>query len=72
LQAIIPTYSYRHLVRPGITGWAQIHCGYAATVEESLRKLSYDLFYVGRHGLLIDLEILLRTGFVMLAGIGAR
>lgn len=72
LQARIPTYGYRHLVRPGITGWAQIHCGYAGSFEESIDKLAHDLFYVEHHGLLIDLGILLRTGFVMLAGIGAR
>ncbi len=72
LQARIPTYGYRHLVRPGITGWAQINCGYAGSVDESIDKLSYDLFYVEHHGVLIDLGILLRTGFVMLAGIGAR
>mgnify|MGYP000182466275 CR=1 FL=1 len=71
-EAAIPFYSYRHIVRPGITGWAQIHQGYAASVEESATKLSYDLYYVRNHSLLLDIDILLRTAFVMAARIGSR
>ena len=51
---------------------AQIQQGYAASVEESAIKLSYDLYYVGQFGLLLDLDIMLRTAFVMAARIGAR
>ncbi|MCX4246342.1 exopolysaccharide biosynthesis polyprenyl glycosylphosphotransferase [Paraliomyxa miuraensis] len=72
LQRHIAFFDYRHLVKPGITGWAQIHQGYAASVEASAIKLSYDLYYVGRHSLAMDLDIILRTMFVMLARIGSR
>jgi exopolysaccharide biosynthesis polyprenyl glycosylphosphotransferase len=72
LEDEIPFFGYRHLVKPGITGWAQIHQGYAASVEESATKLSYDLYYVRRYSLLLDLDILARTAFVMAARIGSR
>lgn len=72
LQRSIAFFDYRHLVKPGITGWAQIHQGYAASVEASAIKLSYDLYYVGRHSLAMDLDIILRTLFVMVARIGSR
>jgi len=72
LEREIPYFGYRHLVKPGITGWAQIHQGYAASVDESAIKLSYDLYYVSRMSLLLDLDIMLRTAFVMLARIGSR
>jgi exopolysaccharide biosynthesis polyprenyl glycosylphosphotransferase len=72
LEQSIPYFSYRHLVKPGITGWAQIHQGYAASVDESAVKLSYDLYYVGRLSVLMDLGIIMRTAFVMLARIGSR
>lgn len=72
LEREIPYFGYRHLVKPGITGWAQIHQGYAASIDESAVKLSYDLYYVGRMSLLLDLDIMLRTAFVMLARIGSR
>jgi exopolysaccharide biosynthesis polyprenyl glycosylphosphotransferase len=72
LEASINFFSYRHLVKPGITGWAQINHGYAASVDESRTKLSYDLYYVRHHTLALDLDIMLRTFFVMLARIGSR
>ena len=72
LEQQIQHFSYRHLVKPGITGWAQIHHGYAGTVAQSRTKLAYDLFYVRHHTLGIDLDIMLRTFFVMLARIGSR
>ena len=72
LEQEISYFSYRHLVKPGITGWAQIHYGYAASVEESRMKLAYDLFYVRHHTLALDLDIMLRTAFVMMARIGSR
>ncbi len=72
LERTISYFSYRHLVKPGITGWAQINHGYAASVDESRTKLSYDLYYVRNHTLALDLDIMLRTFFVMLARIGSR
>jgi lipopolysaccharide/colanic/teichoic acid biosynthesis glycosyltransferase len=49
------------LVKPGITGWAQINFGYAATIEDTAVKLEYDLYYIKHRTLLIDVVILLRT-----------
>ena len=56
----IPFYDERHLVKPGITGWAQLNI-YAATVEESRQKLQYDLYYIKNRSFFFDLEIILKT-----------
>jgi lipopolysaccharide/colanic/teichoic acid biosynthesis glycosyltransferase len=61
LQKEIPFYRARLLVKPGITGWAQINFGYAATVEDTAVKLEYDLYYIKHRTLLMDVIILLRT-----------
>ena len=61
LQLRVPFYRARLMVKPGITGWAQINFGYAATVEETAVKLEYDLFYIKNRNLLMDINILLRT-----------
>jgi sugar transferase (PEP-CTERM system associated) len=68
----IPFYAVRHSVKPGLTGWAQVRYSYGATVEQSVRKLEYDLYYVKNHTLLLDLVILLETIRVVLLGEGAR
>jgi exopolysaccharide biosynthesis polyprenyl glycosylphosphotransferase len=68
----IPYYAVRHSVKPGLTGWAQVRYSYGATVEQSVRKLEYDLYYVKNHTLLLDLVILLETVRVVLLGEGAR
>jgi len=68
----IPFYAVRHSVKPGLTGWAQVRYSYGATVEQSVRKLEYDLFYVKNHTLLLDLVILLETVRVVLLAEGAR
>lgn len=67
LRQEIPFYDERHAVKPGLTGWAQLHV-YAATVAESRDKLSYDLYYVKHQTLWFDLEILLKTAYMVLAG----
>jgi len=64
----IPLYALRHTVRPGLTGWAQVHHGYAEGKEETLVKLSYDLYYVRHLSFFLDLRILLRTIWVVLSG----
>ena len=61
LEKEIPLFRLRLLMRPGITGWAQVLGGYAATVEESRSKLEYDLFYLQQMSLRIDLVIIMRT-----------
>jgi sugar transferase (PEP-CTERM system associated) len=68
----IPFYAVRHSVKPGLTGWAQVRYSYGATIEQSMRKLEYDLYYVKNHSLMIDLVILLQTVRVVLLGEGAR
>lgn len=68
----IPSYPYRHLVRPGITGWAQVLQGYAASEEETAVKLSYDLYYVSHYSLALDLLIVVKTVQTILTGRGAR
>jgi lipopolysaccharide/colanic/teichoic acid biosynthesis glycosyltransferase len=66
------TYSYRHLVRPGITGWAQVKGAAAADLAETRIKLGYDLFYLKHLSFSLDLQILLRTIWTLVAGDGAR
>jgi len=61
LQQKIPFYRARLLIKPGITGWAQINFGYAATVEDTAIKLEYDLYYIKHRNLITDVVILLRT-----------
>ncbi len=68
----IPFYLDRHLVRPGITGWAQVNLGYAETVEETIEKLKYDLFYIKHMSVWMDLRILLRSVATVLTGSGSR
>ncbi|MDD4476947.1 MAG: sugar transferase [Patescibacteria group bacterium] len=62
----MPFYALRHLVKPGITGWAQLHESYYGTIEENLRKLEYDLFYIKNRGPVLDMAILLKTINVIL------
>jgi sugar transferase (PEP-CTERM system associated) len=68
----IPYYAVRHSVKPGVTGWAQVRYQYGSTVEDSMQKLQYDLYYVKNHTLFLDLVILFETVGVVLTGKGAR
>ena len=68
LKGEIPFYLQRHLVKPGLTGWAQINYPYGASVQDSKNKLTYDLYYVKRASLALDLQILLRTVGTMMKG----
>ncbi|NQU83148.1 MAG: sugar transferase [Parcubacteria group bacterium] len=61
LQQKMPFYNLRHLVKPGLSGWAQINYPYAGTIEQNLKKLQYDLFYIKNRSALVDLMILLKT-----------
>jgi sugar transferase (PEP-CTERM system associated) len=61
LQKQIPFYGQRHIVRPGITGWAQVRYTYGATKEDALQKLQYDLFYIKHLSIALDLFIILST-----------
>lgn len=68
----LPAFAYRHLVRPGITGWAQVRAPYAANLSETRTKLAYDLYYVKRLSLLLDLQIIARTFWTLSMGGGVR
>ena len=68
LSEILPYYDYRHLVKPGITGWAQIHYGYGASVEDAAVKLNYDLYYLKYASPLLEIQILLGTIVAMIKG----
>ncbi|HXY93219.1 MAG TPA: sugar transferase, partial [Acidimicrobiia bacterium] len=57
----IPFYRLRHLVRPGLTGWAQVKFRYAGSEQETLEKLQYEFFYLRRQSLGLDLRIVGRT-----------
>lgn len=61
LDKDIPYYSYRHIVKPGFTGWAQIKYRYANTIEDSKEKFEYDLYYIKNRNIFIDIGIILRT-----------
>lgn len=61
LENTIPLYEFRHIIRPGFTGWAQIKYRYANTVEDSKEKLEYDLYYIKNRNVFIDFGIILRT-----------
>ena len=66
----IPCYHFRHLVKPGITGWAQVNYPYGASVEDTLHKLEYDLYYLRHFSFVLDASIVLKTVQVMLFGKG--
>ncbi len=70
LETAMPFYSMRHLIRPGLTGWAQIEFPYANTIEQNLKKLQYDLYYIKHRSLLLETMILLRTIGIILRAKG--
>ncbi len=72
LKKVIPYYSERHFVKPGVTGWAQVRYPYGASVEDAIEKLRYDLYYIKNVSPYLDLVIIIDTIRVMLFGRGAR
>ena len=72
LKNEIPFYSERHVIKPGITGWAQISYRYGASKEDALEKLKYDLYYIKHMSLILDLMILFETIKIVFWGKGAR
>ena len=65
-----PYYHFRHAVKPGITGWAQVNYSYGASDADTLEKLYYDLYYVRKHSLMLDAIILVKTVYIVLFGRG--
>lgn len=72
LKEIIPYYSSRHFVKPGVTGWAQVSYPYGASVDDAIEKLRYDLYYIKNLTLIFDLMIILETIKVVLFRRGGR
>lgn len=68
----IPFYAYRHIVRPGISGWAQVMHGYAGNSDETRIKLEHDFFYIKNFSFSLDFLIVIKTIQTMLTGFGAR
>ena len=66
----IPCYHFRHLVKPGITGWAQVNYPYGASLEDTIRKLEYDLYYIRHFSFRLDATIVLKTIHIMIFGKG--
>ena len=72
LERQLPYYAERHMVKPGITGWAQINYPYGASLEDARNKLEYDLYYTKNYSPFLDLLIILQTLRVLLWAEGAR
>lgn len=70
IEAVVPFYQVRHLVRPGLTGWAQVLFPYGASIEDSKEKLQYEIFYIKNYSLILDIEVILKTISVVLLGKG--
>lgn len=70
LEKEIPYYNLRHIVKPGLTGWAQVKYPYGASIEDSYRKLQYDLYYIKNYSLILDVLIILDTVKIVLFGKG--
>jgi exopolysaccharide biosynthesis polyprenyl glycosylphosphotransferase len=69
-EKAIPFYQQRHIVRPGITGWAQVNYPYGENSEDALYKLQYDLYYIKYRSFILDFKIIIRTMAIMLGGKG--
>ncbi|NNK39170.1 MAG: sugar transferase, partial [Winogradskyella sp.] len=61
LSRLIPFYQTRHVIKPGLTGWAQVNTRYGASVSDSLVKLQYDLYYIKHRSVFLDLNIIIKT-----------
>ena len=72
LKQVIPFYSQRHFIKPGLTGWAQVKYPYGASVEDAIEKLRYDLYYIKNMSVHLELLIILETIKVVLFGRGGR
>ena len=72
LEQLIPYYGERFVVKPGITGWAQVCYGYGASIEDAVEKLNYDLFYIKNMSIFMDLMVIMKTVKTVIFGEGAR
>ena len=72
MAELIPYYALRHVVRPGLTGWAQVRYGYSVSLEQVTEKMRHDLFYIKHMSFWLDLRILVDTVKIALFGRGAK
>ncbi len=72
LSEQIPYYDLRHTVKPGISGWAQVNFRYGASVEDTVEKLQYDLYYIKHMSIALDCRIFLKTIRIVINGFGGR
>jgi lipopolysaccharide/colanic/teichoic acid biosynthesis glycosyltransferase len=72
LEQQVPFFNYRHIVKPGISGWAQVNQGYATGAEETQLKIEYDFYYIKHISFTLDLLIFFRTIHTTLTGFGSR
>lgn len=70
LEKEIPYYQIRHIVKPGLSGWAQVNFHYGASVEDSIEKLQYELYYIKHRSIILDISIALKTISIVLRGMG--
>ena len=61
LNEKIPNYKFRHMIKPGLSGWAQVNFPYGSSISDSYEKLSYDLFYIQNKSIWLDLLIFIQT-----------
>lgn len=71
-EKILPCYHLRHLVKPGLTGWAQVNYPYGENVEDARKKLAFDIFYISHASLVLDCSIILKTLYVLIGKVGGR
>lgn len=72
LERAVPFWNRRVLIKPGITGWAQVRCGYAADCDSTAEKLAYDLWYIRHRNLVVDLAVCLKTARMLLSDLRGR
>jgi len=70
LKKMIPYYSERHYIKPGLTGWAQVCYSYGSSIEDAIEKLRYDMYYIKNISIILDMYIIIKTFSVVLLGKG--
>ena len=71
LEKEIPYYNLRHIIKPGLSGWAQVNYPYGSSYKDSQNKLSYDLYYISNYSIFLDLLILFKTMRTVFSAKGA-
>lgn len=61
LSKKIPFYEVRHIIKPGVTGWAQVNANYGSSYDDALEKLQYDIYYIKHRSLFLDISIVIKT-----------